>query len=95
MKLPMTDLAKIVHLHRNTLSRRPQSPEVQSRLGRVAKIIARAAAMIGGEANRAVIWFRFEPLPGFDHKTAAQLVAEGHADAVETYLDMLDDGVYA
>ena len=95
MHMPLTELSQVIRMHRNTLTKRPDSPDVQSRLGQVARIISRAAAMTGGNFNRAVIWFRFEPLAGFNHKTAEQLVAAGHADAVETHLDMLEEGVYS
>jgi uncharacterized protein (DUF2384 family) len=87
MHMPLTELSQVIRMHRNTLTKRPNSPNVQSRLGQVARIISRAAAMTGGNFNRAVIWFRFEPLAGFNHKTAEQLVAMGHANAVETHLD--------
>jgi uncharacterized protein (DUF2384 family) len=95
MRMPLTELSHVIRMHRNTLTKRPDSPDVQTRLGQVARIISRAAAMTGGNINRAVIWFRFEPLAGFDHKTAEQLVAAGQADAVEIHLDMLEEGVYA
>jgi uncharacterized protein (DUF2384 family) len=95
MHIPLKELSQVVRMHRNTLTRRPTSPDVQSRLGQVARIVARAAAMTDGNVNRAIIWFRFEPLAGFHHKTAEQLVSEGHGDAVETHLEMLEEGVCA
>jgi uncharacterized protein (DUF2384 family) len=95
MRMPLVELSQIIRMHRNTLTKRPDSPDVQSRLGQVARIIARASAMTGGNFSRAVIWFRFEPLSGFDRKTAEQLVTEGHAEAVETHLDMLEEGIYS
>jgi uncharacterized protein (DUF2384 family) len=95
MRMPLVELSQVIRMHRNTLTKRPDSPDVQSRLGQVARIVARAAAMTGGNFSRAVIWFRFEPLAGFDHKTAEQLVTEGHAEAVETHLDMLEEGIYS
>ena len=95
MRMPLVELSQIIRMHRNTLTKRPDSPDVQSRLGQVARIVARASAMTGGNFSRAVIWFRFEPLSGFDHKTAEQLVTEGHGEAVETHLDMLEEGTYS
>lgn len=95
MRMPLVELSEIIRMHRNTLSKRPDSPDVQSRLGQVARIVTRASAMTGGNFSRAVIWFRFEPLSGFDHKTAEQLVKEGHAEAVESHLDMLEEGTYS
>lgn len=95
MRMQRQELSRVLQVHRNTLTRRPESPELQSRLGQVVRIISRAAAMIGGDVNRAVLWFRYEPLAGFDNKTAEQLVAAGHGDAVEVHLDMLTEGAYS
>jgi len=89
----LAELARIARLHRNTLAR-PNSPAVQRNLGEIARILARAAAL-SGDPGRAVIWFRHQPLAGFDHRTAEQLVANGHADAVMGHLDDLEEGIYA
>lgn len=95
LHVALGDLARWSRLHRNTLASHPDSEKVQAHLGEIARIIALAADLMGGDERRAVIWFRFQPLSGFDHKTAAELVAEGHADAVRKHLEMLADGVYA
>jgi len=94
LHISLARLSKITQLHRNTLTRHPESPEVQQRLGEVARIISLAAELVGDQ-QRAIIWFRHQPLSGFDHKTAEELVAAGHADAVFEHLAMLSDGVYA
>ena len=91
--VPLAELARIARLHRNTLAR-PTSPAVQRNLGEIARILARAAA-ISGDPNRAVIWFRHQPIAGFDHRTAQELVAEGHAEAVMGHLEDLEEGIYA
>jgi uncharacterized protein (DUF2384 family) len=94
LRMPLADLARVTQLHRNTLTRRPDSPKVQARLGEVARIIALASDLTG-DPGRAVAWFRYQPLAGFDHKTAEGLVARGQAEAVIKHLEMLADGVYA
>lgn len=94
LHISLTRLSEITQLHRNTLTRNPDSPEVQQRLGEVAHIIALAAELVGNQ-QRAIIWFRHQPLSGFDNKTAEELVAAGYADAVLEHLAMLGDGVYA
>jgi hypothetical protein len=43
LQMTNADLAALTRLHRVTLSRNPGSPEVQARLGAIAKILARAA----------------------------------------------------
>jgi uncharacterized protein (DUF2384 family) len=95
LKVPLSHLARIVRLHRNSLSQHPASPAVQGRLGEVARIIASASDLLEGEDGRAVIWFRHQPLSGFDGQTAEELVTAGHADAVLAHLATLRDGGYA
>jgi hypothetical protein len=94
LRMPMSRLAKLAKLHRNTLQRHPEAPAVQTGLGEVARIVAAAADLLG-DTGRAVVWFRHQPLAGFNGRTAEELVADGHADAVRTHLELLRDGVYA
>ncbi|MBW4330283.1 hypothetical protein KY084_05280 [Stakelama sp. CBK3Z-3] len=93
LRLPVSRLAKLAHLNRNTMTARPESPAVQAKLGEIARIITRAAEMTGDE-GRAIIWFRHQPIAGFG-KTAEQLVEQGHADAVMGTLESMEQGVYA
>ena len=94
LNIPLTRLAELAHVHRNTLTRNPEAPLVQERLGEVARIVA-AAAELTGDQGRAVVWFRHQPLAGFGGATAEELVAEGQARAVLEHLAMLRDGGYA
>ena len=94
LKMSVADLSRVTRLHRNTLTRTPGSPSVQTRVGEVARIVAQAAEIIGDD-GRAAIWFRHQPLAAFDGRTAEELVAAGHADAVLKHLDTLADGGYA
>lgn len=95
LRVPVADLARLAGVHRNTLAKAPDSPKVQDRLGEVARILAEAAELLGGDAGKAAVWFRHQPLAGFDGETAEDLVAAGHADAVRAHLRMLRDGAYA
>ena len=94
LRVPMTELAKLTRLNRNTLASKAGSTSVQAELGTIARIIARAAEL-SGDDGRAIIWFRHQPITGFDGKTAEQLVEEGHADAVLWHLEGLENGTYA
>ena len=94
LHISLARLSELTQLHRNTLTRHPESPEVQQRLGEIARIVTVAAELVG-DRTRAIVWFRHQPLSGFDNKTAEELVAVGHADAVLEHLAMLSDGVYA
>jgi uncharacterized protein (DUF2384 family) len=95
LHMPLAEVARLAKVHRNTLAQKPESPVVQERLGEVARIIAAAADLIEGDTGRAVVWFRHQPLAGFDGRTAAELTAAGHGDAVLAHLEMLRDGAYA
>jgi len=95
LHLPLSELARLANVHRNTMAQSPASPIVQQRLGVVARIVTAAADMLGDDTPRAVVWFLHQPLAGFDGRTAAELTADGHAAAVIEHLEMLRDGVYA
>ena len=91
--MPLAELARIARLHRNTLGE-PQSPPAQRNLGQIARILAKAA-VLSGDPGRAVVWFRYQRISGLDNRTAEELVAEGHAEAVMDHLLDLEDGIYA
>jgi hypothetical protein len=95
LRLPITGIARLANVHRNTLSRRPSSKLVQERLGEVARAVAAAAELVEGDQDRAILWFRHQPLSGFAGRTAEELVADGHVAAVLAHLAMLRDGVGA
>lgn len=95
LRMPVSQLAKLIHVHRNTLAKNPASPHVQNRLGEMVKIIATASGLLGEDIPRAISWFRHQPLSGFEGQTAEQLVSEGHGEAVLAHLETLRDGVYA
>lgn len=96
LKIGMGDLAALARVHRNTLLRNPGSPVVQTRLGEIATILARATEMLGDkDTARAVIWFRHQPMTGWGGKTAAALVTEGRPDLVMWELESLEAGVFA
>lgn len=94
LRINLSTLSVVANLHRNTLQRNPHAPLAQQRLGHIVKIIARAEDMLGDEA-RAIAWFRFQPLAGFDRKTAEELVAAGQAEAVLKHLETLEHGGFA
>jgi Protein of unknown function (DUF2384) len=94
LHLPLADLAKLAHVHRNTLTQRPDSPLVQKSLEPLVRILA-AAEQLTGDPDRAIIWFRHQPMAGYGGQTALELVETGHADAVLAHLEDLRDGIYA
>jgi uncharacterized protein (DUF2384 family) len=90
----LTELADLAGLHRSSLSRNPHSPEIQGKLGLLTTILARAAE-VGGGTEKAVLWFRHQPIAALGHARPADLTAAGEGKAVLQYLDALEHGAYA
>ncbi len=95
LRITQTDLAEAIGLSLDSVSKRArlESRTTQTRLRDTVEIINRVAAWSGG-IGRAFAWFRSQPLPSFGDKTAEDLVKEGRADAVKTYLARIPDGGY-
>lgn len=86
----VASLAELAGVHRNTL-RNPASERLQDKLREMIKAITAAAALTG-DIDKALYWFRNEPITDYGHKTAAELVAEGHLEGVLAYLRDLANG---
>lgn len=91
LHIDLQTLAQQAHVHRNTLSRQPASESVQRFLREALRVI-RAATDISGDVNQALFWYRNEPLPVFDYKTAEQLVSDGRTDDLLRYISSLEAG---
>ena len=89
-------LAKTAGLPTTTITKRERSLAVkpQNRLREMVEILARVEAWAGGEAQ-ALSWYRSEPIPALDGRTAEALVQSGEAAAVRSYLDHLALGGFA
>ena len=84
-------LAEQAHVHRNTISRAPGSRGVQDFLREALRII-KAATDLNGDLNKALFWYRNEPLSVFGYKTAERLVSEGRTDDLLRYIASLEAG---
>jgi len=84
-------LATQAHVHRNTISRAPASDSVQRFLREALRVI-RAATDLSGDVNRALFWYRNEPLQLFGYKTAEQLVSDGRTEDLLRYIASLEAG---
>ena len=91
LHIDLQTLAQQAHVHRNTLSRQPTSESVQRFLREALRVI-RAATDISGDVNQALFWYRNEPLPVFDYKTAEQLVSDGRTDDLLRYVSSFEAG---
>lgn len=88
--IQLSRLAEIAGVHRNTLAN-PASERLQDRLRDMVRVIM-AAAEFTGDTEQAIYWFRNEPIVTLKRQTAAELVAEGHAEAVMLHLSEIVDG---
>jgi len=94
LHLGIAELATMVGASRATLSKEPATPAAERALSPLARILAMAAEM-AGSMERASLWFKHHPLPGWGGKTAHDLVAAGKAQDVLDYLEANRAGVYA
>jgi hypothetical protein len=100
----LTELAALVGVARNTLTaksgarksgaRKSGARKVDLALSPLVRILSMAAEMAGNH-ERAAIWFKHQPIPGWAGKTAYDLVRERKTDKVLAYLEAVRSGVYA
>ena len=91
LRLDMQTLAAQAHVHRNTISRAPDAESVQRYLRESVRAM-RAAVDITGSIEKAIFWFKNNPLATFDYKTPQDLVSEGRTDALIRYIQSLQAG---
>lgn len=91
LSLDMQTLAAKAHVHRNTISRAPNAESVQGYLRESVRAM-RAAADIAGSVEKAIFWFKNNPLPPFDYKTPQDLVSEGRTEDLIRYIQSLQAG---
>lgn len=84
-------LATQAHVHRNTICRAPTADSVQRFLREALRVI-RAATDLSGDVNRALFWYRNEPLQPFGYKSAEQLVSDGRTEDLLRYIESLEAG---
>lgn len=73
---------------------RAQAAKTQSRVREMLEIISRVSDWAGGK-ERAMAWYRAQPITAFGGRTAESLVKSGQASAVRDYLDHLALGGFA
>ncbi len=91
LHIDLQTLAQQAHVHRNTVSRLPESESVQAFLRQALRVIC-AATDVSGDVRNALFWYRNEPLAIFDYKTAEQLVSEQRTDDLLRYITSLGGG---
>ena len=91
MHIDLHTLAEQAHVHRNTIRRAPGSRGVQDFLREALRVI-KAATDLNGDLNKALFWYRNEPLSVFGYKTPERLVSEGRTDDLLPYMASLEAG---
>jgi len=91
-----TQLAETAGLGRDVLQKaaRRRAAKTQTRVREVLEIVARIETWAGGQAQ-AMAWYRSQPIPALDGRTAEALVKTGKASAVRDYLDHIAVGGFA
>jgi len=84
-------LAEQAHVHLSTLNHAPASESVQRFLRETLRVF-RAATDLSSDVEKALFWYRNEPLQTFEYKMAEQLVSEGRTDDLLRYIASLEAG---
>lgn len=92
LNMDIQTLSKLAYIHRSTLTYAPKSESVQGFLRETLRMI-RAATDLSGDVEKALFWYRNEPLQPFEYKTAEQLVSEGRSDDLLRYIGSLEAGM--
>ena len=95
-QMTSAQLAETAGLKPSTLTRkdRRDSPKTQHRMREMTEILSRVESWAGGP-GQAMAWYRAEPIPALDGRTAEALVKSGQVGAVREYLDHLALGGFA
>lgn len=96
LRVTRLELASAAGLSRDAVTKtsRKSSRATQARLRDVIEILRRVQGW-AGSAAQAYAWYRAQPLPSFGDRTAEDLVKEGRAEAVKTYLSRIAVGGHA
>ena len=89
-------LAETVGLRRETFYKasRARAPKTQARMREMLEIVSLVSNWAGG-TDQAMAWYRAQPIPAFDGRTAEALVKSGKAGALREYLDHIAIGGFA
>lgn len=95
-RMSRAQLAETAGLAATTISKsgRSSAPKAQARMTEMLEILARVSDWAGGEIQ-AMAWYRSQPIPALDGRTAESLVKSGKASAVRDYLDHVALGGFA
>jgi hypothetical protein len=90
----LSELAALAGVARNALTAKTGSRKGDVALSPIVRILELASERAGDD-QRAAIWFKHQPIPGWAGKSAYDLVRERKADKVLAYLEAMQSGAYA
>jgi uncharacterized protein (DUF2384 family) len=94
LHISMASLASLLHIDRNRLADKASVVKVQSTMAPLMRILTLAEQATGNE-RRAILWFKFNPIPSLGLKTPMELVEDGKPDWVMAHIADVLNGVYA
>lgn len=92
LKISVQRLADLARVHRTTLLRAPESEKLQDYMRDSISVIAMLLDLNGGDAERAIYWFRNVPLTELGGETAEHYMANGKTEAIRRYVINLATG---
>nr|WP_321443432.1 antitoxin Xre/MbcA/ParS toxin-binding domain-containing protein [uncultured Cohaesibacter sp.] len=92
--LTQAELAKLTGIDRHAFYRRSGLLKLDEAARPLMSILNLASEMTGSD-QRAALWFKHQPIPGWAGKTAFDLVSERKSDRVLAYLKSVQSGVYS
>ncbi len=92
LHIDLQTLAEQAGVHRNTIARAPSSATVQRFLRDALRVIKAGTDVADGDVDRALFWYRNQPLAPFGYKTAEQLVGTGRTEDLLKYIASLMAG---
>ncbi|KPQ34071.1 MAG: hypothetical protein HLUCCX21_01545 (plasmid) [Porphyrobacter sp. HL-46] len=94
LDIPLSQLAELIGLSRNTLAAEPLGKKGKEALLPLVRLLTHAS-QIAGSLDRAIIWFKYTPIVSMGTKTAMEHVRDGNIAWVHGHLENVYNGVYA
>ncbi|WP_119309830.1 antitoxin Xre-like helix-turn-helix domain-containing protein [Cohaesibacter haloalkalitolerans] len=92
--ITQAELAKLTGIDRRSFYRQSGLRKLDEAVRPLMSILNLASEMTGSD-QRAALWFKHQPIPGWAGKTAFDLVLERKSDRVLAYLKSVQSGVYS
>ncbi|WP_096171935.1 antitoxin Xre/MbcA/ParS toxin-binding domain-containing protein [Cohaesibacter sp. ES.047] len=92
--ITQTELALLTGVDRQSFYRQSGLRKLNEAVRPLMSILNLASEMTGSD-QRAALWFKHQPIPGWAGKTAFDLVLERKSDRVLDYLKSVQSGVYS